>query len=340
VLLVLILRHQTNQLLRSLFKKISFASCVLWAVHGFAQQRPHYSQYMLNQYLLNPAVAGTSDHYDIRMGHRTQWANLSGAPSGITPQTTYLTGHFHLGQHIGPNRGRHKNEQTDHHGIGVMVIHDKTGPTSRTSAYGSYAYHAKLTKKLKISLGASLGFQQFRVDSDKLTTSDGVTGGQGVVSQWVPDMNFGFWLYHQRYYFGAAINQIFQNKLKFSDISSNGNNKLNNHYFITGGYLIGYHTDLHFIPSLMIKYVSPAPVSFDINMKLRYRDAVWGGISYRHKDAIVGLVGVTIKRMIDVGYAYDYGISEISKMSMGSHEVMLGLRLAPQEELRSPSDFW
>lgn len=303
-----------------------------------AQQRPHYSQYMMNQYLLNPAVGGTSDHYDVRFGHRAQW--VGAGLSDAAPQTSYASGHFHLGQHIGPNRGRHKNEADWHHGFGALVILDKTGPTSRTSAYLSYCYNVQLTKKTKISVGASLGFQQFKVDGSKLVLSDQSTGTLGTATEWVPDMNLGYWIYNPRYYVGMAINQIFQNKLELSEINANGNNKLNNHYFVTGGYLFGLHTDLHFIPSILIKYVSPAPMTFDLNMKLRWKEQVWIGASFRKQDAVVGLAGVTIKDLVDIGYSYDYGISELSKLSSGSHEIMLGLRLRPRAQLRSPSDFW
>jgi type IX secretion system PorP/SprF family membrane protein len=293
---------------------------------------------MMNQYLINPAVAGTSDHYDVRLGHRSQWVNLQGAPSGIAPQTSYVSGHFHLGQHIGPNRGRHRNEKQWHHGLGAMVVYDKTGPTTNTSAYGTYTHNLYITKKLKISFGASIGFQQFRIDGSQLTTSDQNTGNIGSIQKIVPDMSFGYWLYHERYYFGASINQIFQNKLNSSYY--NGVNKLNNHYFITGGYLLGLHTNLHIIPSFLIKYVSPAPVSFDINCKVRWQDQVWAGISYRKDDAVVFLAGVTIKRTVDIGYSYDYGISDLSKLSGGSHEVMIGLRFNPKAFIMSPSDFW
>ncbi|MBC7389326.1 MAG: type IX secretion system membrane protein PorP/SprF [Opitutaceae bacterium] len=303
-----------------------------------AQQRPHYSQYMMNQYLLNPAVGGTSDHYDFRAGHRQQW--VGAGLSDAAPQTSYLSGHFHVGQHIGPNRGRHRNEADWHHGFGGLVIVDKTGPTSRTSIYGSYSYNVQINKKLKISFGAALGAQQYKIDGSKLVLSDQSTGTLGTSVQWMPDMNLGYWLYHQRYFFGASINQIFQNKLKFSEISPDGNNKLNNHYFITGGYLIGYNSDLHIIPSVLLKLVSPAPATFDINCKAKYKETVWLGVSYRREDAIVFLAGVTVKGKFEFGYSYDYGTSALSKLSSGSHEIMLGLKLAPQAELRSPSDFW
>ncbi len=322
--------------------KYLIAGLSMTAFVSQAQQRPHYSQYMMNQYLLNPAVGGTSDHYDFRLGHRSQWYGIKNPTTGdnIAPQTSYLSGHAHLGRHIGPNARRHKNESDWHHGFGGLVIHDVTGPTSRTSAYGSYSYNTKISKKLTISVGAAIGFQQYKLDGSKLILSDQSTGALGTSVDWAPDMNLGYWLYHEKYYFGASINQIFQNKLKFTGISENGTNKLNNHYFVTAGYNFGHNTDLHFIPSILVKFVSPAPVTFDVNLKVRYKNMVWGGLSFRREDAVVILAGVTINHLIDVGYSYDYGFSALSKLSNGSHEVMLGLRLKPAAELRSPSDFW
>jgi type IX secretion system PorP/SprF family membrane protein len=320
------------------FNRIIIAAVFLYASFATAQQRPHYSQYMMNQYLINPAVGGTSNHYDFRTGYRAQWAGAG--LNDAAPQTSYVSGHGHFGRHIGPNAGRHKNEADWHHGFGGLIIYDKTGPTSRTSAYGSYSYNTQLSKKVKLSFGAALGFQQYKLDGSKLVLSDQSTGTLGTSIDWVPDMNLGYWLYHERFYFGSSINQIFQNKLKFSGISEIGTNKLSNHYFITGGYNIAHYSDLHIIPSILIKYVSPAPVTFDLNVKFRYKNMVWAGVSYRREDAIVGLVGVTISKLIDVGYSYDYGTSALSSLSKGSHEFMLGLRLSPPNELRSPSDFW
>ena len=314
----------------------------MYASVAVAQQRPHYSQYMMNQYLINPAVGGTSNHHDFRTGYRSQWSGIKNTETGdnIAPQTSYISGHGHLGKHVGPNAGRHKNEAEWHHGIGGLVIYDKTGPTSRTSVYGSYSYNTQLSKKVKLSFGAALGFQQFRLDGSKLTLSDQSSGTLGTSVDWVPDLNLGYWLYHDRFYFGSSINQVFQNKLKFSGISESGSNKLNNHYFITGGYNIGHHSDLHIIPSIVIKYVSPAPMTFDLNVKFRYKEMVWAGLSYRREDAVVGLVGVTINKLLDVGYSYDYGTSALSSLYAGSHEFMLGLRLSAKSQLRSPSDFW
>src|SRR5205809_3706579 len=51
-----------------------------------AQQRPYYTQYILNNYIINPAIAGIENYWDVKVSHRHQWVGLDGAPV-----TTYFT---------------------------------------------------------------------------------------------------------------------------------------------------------------------------------------------------------------------------------------------------------
>ncbi len=48
---------------------------------------------MLNQYILNPALAGIENYTDIKVSHRHQWVGINDAPV-----TTYLTAHMPLGK--------------------------------------------------------------------------------------------------------------------------------------------------------------------------------------------------------------------------------------------------
>ena len=53
-----------------------------------AQQRPYYTQYIMNNYIINPAVAGIENYWDVKASHRMQWVGLQDAPV-----TTYITMH-------------------------------------------------------------------------------------------------------------------------------------------------------------------------------------------------------------------------------------------------------
>src|SRR6201989_1691297 len=55
---------------------------------AIAQQRPYYTQYIMNNYIINPAVAGIENYWDVKASHRLQLVGVQDAPV-----TTYLTIH-------------------------------------------------------------------------------------------------------------------------------------------------------------------------------------------------------------------------------------------------------
>src|SRR6186713_1139634 len=60
---------------------------------AMAQQKPHYTQYVLNQYIVNPAITGIENYVDLKASHRMQWTGIQDAPV-----TTYLSAHGPLGK--------------------------------------------------------------------------------------------------------------------------------------------------------------------------------------------------------------------------------------------------
>src|SRR3954468_10521851 len=63
------------------------------AMAGACQQQPHYTQYIINGYILNPAITGIENYTDVKISHRHQWVGLQDAPV-----TTYFTIHKPIGK--------------------------------------------------------------------------------------------------------------------------------------------------------------------------------------------------------------------------------------------------
>jgi len=303
---------------------------------AFGQQRPQYSQYMNNPYLLNPAVAVTNELIDVRAGFRQQWAGLEDAP-----RTFYLSGQMSLGEQSGKlGRGNIISGKTGH-AIGFIAMKDQTGPLSWTSFYVSYAFKMQISQDFMVSFGASGGFQQFLLDGSRLHYADNSQSGIGTINNTRPDANLGVWIYSKKLFFGASVQQIIPGKIDgyASSTASNRLNQLAKHYFLTGGYHIDMGNKFAIIPSLMFKFISPSPVSFDVNCKVVYLKKIWAGVSYRHEDGISGMVGLTLKEMITLGYSYDYITSDISAFQSGSHEVVLGIKIKGKGRPSFPTDF-
>lgn len=341
-----------------LMKKIILLTALAISV-AYSQQLPQYTQYMLNPYLINPAVGGTTDHFDIKAGGRYQWLGFSSRLQdatldyGVGPRTFYLTGHGHIGKDHQRLRGRHKNQNSWHHGLGFQVIMDRAGPTNHLIVQGSYSYDMSLKKNLRLSFGAFVGGNQWSIATERIQLNDG-SSGLGVGNQGfnfnriLPTMSFGTWLYHKYWYAGISIMDLLPFKTDLSAYNAvytktpSITNRLTNHYYFTGGAMFHPNRDIAIIPSFLLKAVLGAPgVSVDINTKVRYKNMVWGGLSLRTSDAFAVLFGVLIDKKYEIGLSYDYTInSTIRPVSGGTVEFMLGYRIDPRAHVMSPSDFW
>src|SRR3954470_14683906 len=157
---------------------------LLFSVSAFgmvSQQLPQYSQYMLNEMAINPAVAGRDDFAEVRSNNRHQWVGIPDAP-----RTYMLTlqGPIEQGKM----------------GLGMGIYTDIVGPTRRTGINFSYAYHLKLTEKYNLSMGLSAGLLQWGIDGNKVTLHD--EGDQQLGSNYqttmVPDFGAGINFYQKK----------------------------------------------------------------------------------------------------------------------------------------------
>ncbi|AHJ97027.1 PorP/SprF family type IX secretion system membrane protein [Hymenobacter swuensis] len=310
---------------------------VLLAAPARAQQQPQYSQYMNNNYILNPGATGVEDYIDIKASYRTQWAGLEGAP-----KTYYLSASSSLGKWRTTSKRTLRDRRRPFHALGGMAYNDVTGPTSRKGLYLSYAYNLVLRPNLRAALGVSAGMQQFAVDGQQLRFFDPTTVAVSDAAR-VPDASVGLWVYSSDFYVGVSGAQLLANKLNFSydptSLSPGTGNTLRRHYFATAGVRVPLNDDWTLVPSVLVKAVSPAPLSFDVNAKLKYQDLLWAGVSWRATDALVALVGLNYEQFT-LGYSYDAGVSGLNSYHRGSHEVLLGLRLKKKRQVVCTNRFW
>ncbi|MBN8694811.1 MAG: type IX secretion system membrane protein PorP/SprF [Bacteroidetes bacterium] len=285
---------------------------ILLLASANAQQLPQYTQYMLNEFAINPAVAGKEEFADVRSNNRYQWVGITDAP-----RTYMLTVH-------GPMKLKNM-------GLGMNLFTDIVGPTRRVGLNFSYAYHIKLNEETKVSLGLSAGVLQWGIDGHKLQLHD--AGDENLLTQYqttyVPDFGAGVLVYSKKYYIGIAVPQMYQSKINlYPGVESKS--KLVTHFNVNGAYKFNLDDDFIIEPSFILKYATPAPMKLDVGVRGIYREQVWLGAAYRHNDAVTALVGYLYKNYLMIGYSYDFSTTNIRRYSSGTHEVMLGLRFSRQ----------
>jgi type IX secretion system PorP/SprF family membrane protein len=227
-----------------------------------AQQLPQYTQYMLNDLAINPAVAGKDEYADVRSNNRYQWVGITDAP-----RTYMLTLHSPL-----------KNK---HMGLGTHIYTDIVGPTRRVGISVAYAYHIKIAEKTKLSLGLSAGIQQWGIDGHKITLHD--SGDDNLLTNYrtvtVPDFGAGIYVHNDNWYLGFSAPQLYQSPIK---LYSNGDNKgtLVTHFLVNGAYKFKINDDFKIEPSFLLKYADPAPMKIDGGIRAIYKEQVWLGAGY------------------------------------------------------------
>ena len=290
-------------------KYLIIAVCSLSLFNVKAQQLPTFSQFLFNDYAYNPAIAGSKPYFDVKSGHRYQWVGLADAP-----RTYSLT-----------VNGPTKNLKM---GVGAFLYTDHVGPTRRTGFQGSYSYQLNLSESIRLSLGASFGISEWKLDGHKINTyspNDPVII-DGVMQTIVPDAKFALYLYHENWNFGVSAPNILQSKLKFNEGTNTGLSKLEDHYYMHGGYRFKVSEDIQIEPTVLVKYVQAAPVQADLMAKVTYKNQVWMGLAYRTSDAASAMIGYLFRENLVIGYSYDFTTSNLKNYSSGTHELLIGVR--------------
>lgn len=276
----------------------------------FCQQIPLYSQYYQNNYIINPAVAGSIEDYSpFRLAVHKQWIGINESPSS---QVVSL--HHQLDNRI--------------MGMGGMMFHDTFGPVRIIGVQSTYSYHLQVKRDLHISMGLSAMFMQYIINlsqDDFYSYEPILTRDRASVT--VPDANFGIYAYSSDYWAGLSIAHVLQSKMKISGTWMDNSNKMVRHYFLMGGYkLIFPGTQIMVEPSSLIKFTEVTPIQIDVNIKLYFNRNAWAGISVRSEDSFVAIFGINFDDYF-FGFSHDFTFSDLSHHTVGSQELVFGWNL-------------
>ncbi|HLG34028.1 MAG TPA: type IX secretion system membrane protein PorP/SprF [Bacteroidia bacterium] len=286
-------------------KLFVFLLAAVTASNLYAQQNPHYSQYMFNGLAINPAYAGSKDYLSTCALYRMQWMDFPGAPKTAT---------FSIHGPISAGKM----------GLGFTFISDKIGPTSRMDFNAAYAFHIE-TGSGVFALGIQGGGTQYSAKLSDLHTFDlnDDVQANGDKSEFRPNAGAGLYYYTEKFYAGLSVPELLKDDPKStSDIKTGPSNAM--HYFFTTGIVLGSSDNFKLKPSVMVKYARNAPVNYDINANFFFGKVLGVGVSYRSEDALVGLLSLQLTPQLRFGYSYDMIQTDIKEFGPASHEFMLG----------------
>ena len=270
-----------------------------------AQQDPHYTQYMYNMNVINPAYAGSKENLSFGLLYRKQWIEIEDAPT-----TFSFSGSAPIGKNVG---------------LGLSVISDKIGPVEENNVYGDFSYTLNLGGERRLALGLKAGvtFQKIGLRSLIQPTLPDLDDDAFAEDTDNSKLNIGTGLFYytNKYYVSFSI----PNMLKSAHLDYNGvkyGTEIQ-HYFLTGGYVFDLNPNLKFKPFAMLKSALNAPTSLDVSANFLYVEKFEMGATYRLQDSFGVMVNYAVSPSLRIGYAYDHIVSDLKVTTPSSHEIIL-----------------
>lgn len=299
---------------------IFFVFFALFTLKSQAQQDPHYTQYMYNMNIMNPAYAGSKESLSFGLLYRQQWVGVEGAPKSAT-----LSMHSPVGKNVG---------------LGLSVVSDKIGPVEENNVYGDFSYTLNLGGENRLALGLKSGLTFHNVGLFSEIGNGFVPQPNDVAfrensSNIYFNIGTGLFFYSDKYYIAASIPNLLE--AKHLELRENGNayqfGSEKQHFFITGGYVFQVSEAIKFKPSFMAKSAFNTPLSIDVSANTLFYDKLEAGLSYRLEDSFGALVNFAITPTLKIGYAYDYITSNLDVSTTASHEIMLLFDINPMKKV-------
>jgi type IX secretion system PorP/SprF family membrane protein len=289
----------------------------------FAQQNRAMTHFMFDKMSVNPAATGITDNAICGTSiYRNQWDKVNGAPNSVVLNvggdfTKYI-----------PIKG------------GISFYHDAIAFTRQNTAVLNVAYPLPLGNGT-LQVGAGLGITNMGMNPTWIPpTSNPDPTLPAAFSATKFDANFGLYYYGtdgtgNQFYAGLSSTHLpagtFEGESQLVPGTMVGFDAAR-HYYVMGGYTYKNVLPGDDIDGNLMVRTDLVQTSFELSGRYMWQSKAYGGLSYRHSDAIGVMLGAKPFAFMTgsgapidftVGYAYDVTINKLSSVSAGGHEIML-----------------
>jgi type IX secretion system PorP/SprF family membrane protein len=304
-------------------KKILLIHLLISVCVTMHAQDLHFSQFFNSPLTTNPANTGFIPDADYRIGvnYRNQWSSILSTP--YTTMSAFADAQLF--------RNKLENGWV---GIGGVLLSDKAGSGGLRSDkfYGSLAYHQMLGLSSLLSAGFNLGYVSKRIDPSNLKFPDQFNGKffDATISPGVQFSNINIDYYdmqvgmnyayfpQENVYINAGYSIHHVNKPKetfFGDNTEVGKIPVRHIGFVNA--ILKVNPRVIINPNIYFTTQTNA-IELNAGMNANYNLSEYGesqlifGLYYRHKDAIIPLLGFETKNTA-ITFSYDATISNLSK---------------------------
>lgn len=288
---------------------------------GFAQDHPHFTMFMFNKLVYNPGYTGSRNVLSINAMWRNQWDGIDGAPKNIG-----LT----LDAPVGKS-----TEEYHRLALGLVLNKENTGPVDNSYISANAAYRIPMREAGVLSIGLQAGVSLYSAkysDLDPLDKDDNMLQ-KDVKNAILPNAGLGVYWSNKRAYAGLSIPTLIENYYDKNQANYPSGKKARQlrSYYLSGGYSFRINDELTLLPQVIARYAADGnykmPFNADINLTGIIYKRFMVGVTYRTDQSLEAMVHVQVLKRINLGYAYDYVITDLNKYAKGTHEIVLGFDL-------------
>lgn len=292
-------------------KRISILLFCCWAFFAGAQQTMRYNQYLLNNYLINPAYAGTHNNWEFMMGRHSQWLGFDYAPTSMffSANYTYRPSYNYKGWHA----------------FGGYVEQDKRGIFTTKSVYLSYSYHVRLSSGYNMGLGLFVGGKSEGVSNSARNINDPALNIPQKSLLFYPDVVPGFRLYSKKMFMGISVRQLYKNNLTQGSEKIGTNSKLiPTIYFNYGRKFRSAANDFVFVPSVNVQTSILSKPLVDVGLQVSYRNRIAVGATYTVFNSMSANLQLQLLKNVVFGISYSYATNGLRNAAANSVEAIIG----------------
>ena len=324
-----------------LFFPLLFVFVFAFNFQAKAQQLPIYSQYWMNKFLLNPAIAGHEGYTAVNLTVREQWVGLPDAPEtyAITGQTRLLKNSY-ISRNASIRKRNRAMSRSGRVGYGGYIFSDNNGIFNKTGMQGTYAYHLTL-RRSQLSFGLSGILYQYKINKDNIKTFDDYASDLKLINakdkSIIFDANFGSYYSDRNLYAGFSVLNLFESFINLTP--STPDYKLERNYLFMAGYRYDIIDFLFVEPAALLKASEKAVVQLDLGINTYIKEDYWVGIAYRTgsgnrishvslegRGSSINFFGGARVDKYYFGYCFDYTLSSIGSKTLGSHEITIAAK--------------
>lgn len=281
-----------------------------------AQSDQHYTMFMYNKLLYNPAYTGSRDVTSVNADYRDQWNNIDGAPK---------TANISIDAPVGSYMKTFRKVA-----VGFSLTNETLGVENNTTFKAYYAYRIKFNQFI-LSLGLSGGGDLYSANYIKLHIyqPNDPNFAANVSNNFLPNFGAGAYCYDDKSYISLSAPNMLQDAYdKKNDNVNNNIARQTRGIYLGGGHVFTLNETFKLLPQILVRYASEdaytLPVNCDFNVSAIFMDRFLLGATYRTDKSVEAIVHIQATERLNVGYAYDYVISALSGYTGGTHEIVLG----------------